>query len=796
MHTVPQTHAPPASPGIGEGSALTHAERALLGEVAGAMRARRWWAGAGAIQKLSVRYGADPVLVGALTPCLHELGLDALARGLTDPDAPGGQTFDAGVFEGNLAALESAEGIDPDSAAALREAWRASVSRERWHRARDGNLVSDGGSPAEIARWRGLADVIAESCEAVGRVACAEGEIHPATVLIGAEWPWGVRELHARLVAQERTMGVYRRRIIVLEPDAVAAARGLAVEDQRGALEDGRWVWFVGPEAGDRFGAWLERDPAHACPRESVLIGTHPGHTPCAQAVGERVRTFAGTQSQLAESWQREAERLYAGRDGAHWAARFRAAAAGQARLRVLLTTSRHSTFMRHSVEDLARAFEALGHETRISMELDVSTLRIRSALAKDVADFQPDALVSVNWPRWTLGPLPRELPLVCWVQDAMPHLFERRTGEAQGPFDVLAGYCFAALFAGDGLGYDPRRALPSVLPASGAKFHTGAVSPELRERFACEMAFVSHHGETPEDLRDRLAASVVRGEGGRVLVERLYRDAQEMHRLCGREPVQCTGHERVVRAFRESLGREPTGAEAARVRVSVLEPLYGRIFRHATIGWAASIARRRGWRLKLFGKRWRQSPFAAFDCGELAHGEELRACYATAGVTLQIDPISTVHQRIAECALSGGLPAPRFVADMLNCVDLDAVTEAGVGGAVADAPAGMRAASLRQRFGLAAGPALPEPPVAPGSEHLNRADLSVYDPTRLYADLGEMGFADEPGLERVVERAMEDPLWRARWSGVIRARAERHATHEGLARRLMERMGERLGAC
>lgn len=793
MHIAQDIPATPARPGIGDGSDLTHAERALLAEVAGAMRARRWWEAAGAIQKLSARYGNDPVLVGALTPCLHELGLDALARGLTDPGSNTGQTPDPEIFEGNLATLEAHDGIDPEGAASLRLAWRDAVARERWHRAKDGNIVSDAGSPGEIARWRGLADVIAQSLEAIGYVPDDEGEIHPPTILVGAEWPWGVRKLHDRLTIEERALNVYRRRVIVIEPDAAAAARGMAAADLRAALEDGRWVWFVGPEATDRFGAWLERHSTSGRPRESVLINTHAGHSACAQEVAERVHAFAEVQTTLADAWQYEAERLYADKDGGHWAARFAAAAAGHARLRIMLTTTRRSTFMRHSVEDLARAFETLGHETRISMEPDASTLRVRSALAKDVADFQPDALVSVNWPRGTLGPLPKELPLVCWVQDAMPHLFDRQTGEAQGPFDMLAGYCFAALFAGEGFGYDARRTLPSVLPASAVKFHTAPVAPELRERFACEMAFVSHHGETPEAMRDRLASTVVRGEGGRLLVERLYRDAQEMHRLCGREPVQYTGHGRVMRAFREVMGREPTGDEADRVRVSVLEPLYGRIFRHETVAWAASIARRRGWRLKLFGKRWAQSPFAEFACGELGHGDELRACYATAGVTLQIDPISTVHQRIAECALSGGLPAPRFVAEMLNRVDLDAIAEAGAGGATADSPSGMRAAGLRQRFGLHASPTLIEPPVAPGSEHLDHADLAVYDPTRLYADLGTMGFADEAGLERIVERAHADPSWRSAWSGVIRARAARHATHDGLARRIIERLSARL---
>ncbi len=93
--------------------------------------------------------------------------------------------------------------------------------------------------------------------------------------------------------------------------------------------------------------------------------------------------------------------------------------------LRVLIPTTRYSTYIQHSSRDIAAAFEAAGCVAQVMIEPDASTTTLGWAYAREVEAFEPDLVVMVNYPRWHLaGVLPEGLPYACWVQDAMGHLF------------------------------------------------------------------------------------------------------------------------------------------------------------------------------------------------------------------------------------------------------------------------------------------------------------------------------------------------------------------------------------
>src|SRR5690606_36425962 len=74
-----------------------------------------------------------------------------------------------------------------------------------------------------------------------------------------------------------------------------------------------------------------------------------------------------------------------------------------------------------------------------------------------------------------------------------------------QGELDFVVGHLLPELFEQFGYKGGPGRAHSAPVVADEAKFHDGSVAPELRERFACEVALVSHHGEPPEALHARL---------------------------------------------------------------------------------------------------------------------------------------------------------------------------------------------------------------------------------------------------------------------------------------------------
>ncbi|HVZ93661.1 MAG TPA: hypothetical protein VG797_04040, partial [Phycisphaerales bacterium] len=82
------------------------------------------------------------------------------------------------------------------------------------------------------------------------------------------------------------------------------------------------------------------------------------------------------------------------------------------------------------------------------------------------------------------------------------------------------------------------------------------------------------------------------------------------------------------------------------------------RLHRHTTLEWAAEICRRREWRMRIYGRGWERHPkLAEFAQPGINHDNRLLcAAYRSACTCLHASLATNAHQRVAECALSGGL--------------------------------------------------------------------------------------------------------------------------------------------
>src|SRR5262249_4623960 len=88
---------------------------------------------------------------------------------------------------------------------------------------------------------------------------------------------------------------------------------------------------------------------------------------------------------------------MYGARDRAWWRRRYETNAE---RLRGLVPTARYSTFVRHSAADLAEAFTAAGWHARVLIEPDDRSHLSSVAYLRELAAFQPDLVVLINYTR------------------------------------------------------------------------------------------------------------------------------------------------------------------------------------------------------------------------------------------------------------------------------------------------------------------------------------------------------------------------------------------------------------
>lgn len=632
--------------------------------------------------------------------------------------------------------------------------------------------------------WRGFGTTVSEAEAAAASLGEHASGFPPPVVVAGME-PGVLAAAVLKATARER-LG-YLVRVVIVEPDVAAVVAACAcVPALVEWMKEERVELFVGPGCVDAFEAkWMER---LACTLPERVLSVR----------GELRTVVAGAIERLHSAQRAEVawgvERVRAGE----------VRGVGREIRRALVLTSRYTTFVRHSVEGLVAALERAGVRTRVLMEPDAYSTLTGGAYLREVMEHPPDVVIGSNCSRaWFGDILPRNVPFVSWIQDAIPKLFDVGTAKAQGPFDVLVGYVFSEL--ADQHGYDVARMHYAGMPIDGARFHRGAVASEDAARFRCDVAMVSHHSETPAAMLERLIAEIGKNDAMRTFMKRLVPVIEDAVRHANTD-WPFSRLRRGIREEAERVGGVPETLVTAILRQFAL-PLADRMLRHESLEWAAAIADERGLKLHLYGNGWERHPtLGRFAKGPLAHGEELRAAYACAKLNLHVSITTLVHQRVSECALAGGLCVARYHRDaisgprataMLELIERepDVVDEANgrIGYVVADHPAAMRQYLLFTRLGEPTDGAVLWVNAARAKRAKTHRRLIDHDQdaNELFGDLAELTYQTREGLAGLIERACDGCSWREAQSRAVAGFAARRLSFDTLVERMLAAVRE-----
>lgn len=636
----------------------------------------------------------------------------------------------------------------------------------------------------------------------------------------------------------------YRLPIRLVQTDLGEFAFALTQADLSAQLADARVQVFLGPTAAEQLRAFLEAridlqvlGPAYV--NAGVVLPTSPH-------VHQVLTSIQSRQQDVLVALRQEVARTYFPRTAAWYAQRYATAESSPAEpLRVLVPTCRYSTFIRHSARDIAEAFRALDWEARVLEEPDEFSHLAAPSYLRAYAEFKPDLVVLINYTRANLNqpaplgststtsaakpqssdplaslgdPSPFNIPFVCWVQDAMPHLFDERIGAAQTGFDFLAGHIHAELKSRYGYpNADVEAATPRALSmpvvVDSTRFHDGPIDADRRTRLSCDVAFASHHALPPQGLHDQIISGAQIDANLREIFTRLFPLIRDAVDRCGSIPLH-----RTLRALTENTARgvlasdqPPPPVLITRLVNNYAFPIADRMIRHDAVHWAANICRRRGWRLNLHGKGWDTvDALAEFSRGPLEHGEDLRASYQSAACHIHASIHWPYHQRVMECATSGGLPIYRFKHDDLGFFSAFARSTVAASNAprtswpewpevlqvaAADHPEALARLALLQRLGEPDGQshAIAWNDDALAARRTSQGLTLDHDTVWLFGDPAELSFRSEAELERVIEKAVTRPAWRDNCSRGIRSRVLNRFTYhhavESIARMVKDAM-------
>jgi hypothetical protein len=436
-------------------------------------------------------------------------------------------------------------------------------------------------------------------------------------------------------------------RITAVEPNTVQLLDALSVCDLREALGHPRLDVLIGPGAMDALATLLDQR------RGTSIQGEVLGTSELAPVVSRIANHALSAQRTELEELTAKLAARDAARDDAWWAGRWAGRIEPERPLSVLLSTTRFSTFVKHSTADIAEALRRAGSRVDVLIEPDDASRSTNLDLCRRAWALDPDLVVRINFQRKdVLGPLLAGVPFACFIQDRSAQLFTTAAGRALGPRDFTVGHLHPELF--EQCGYPRRNTLMFPVPASATKFADAPIDAALLAEHACEIAYVSHQSTPVETfLEDLIAAAPARLHGAMRLLPSKIKAAIGS----GLSPLSIAGVSSICRdALSEARGVPADDAEVAQLVSLEGLPIAERLLRHRMLGWAAELCQERSWRLHIYGKGWETHPtLARFARGPLAHDANLAACYRAARLHLHTGMGGVHHQRVMECALAGG---------------------------------------------------------------------------------------------------------------------------------------------
>lgn len=340
----------------------------------------------------------------------------------------------------------------------------------------------------------------------------------------------------------------------------------------------------------------------------------------------------------------------------------------GARKPRLMMPTCSWSTVIQYSARDTCAMFDKAGWEVNI---LKVDAALTPYHLVKSIHEFKPDVFLFIDHLRTEATSVyPRNMMLVSWIQDTMPHIQSRKAAETWNATalepdprtnlprrrDLIVGY------VGDlqACGYpaDRLRFVPMIINTDIFKPRT--LTSEQKAKYACDVMFASNKS-LPSDrvVRERLAVDLAaHGLDEKVLME--------IHDFLWREyraEKTFTGYSHLHKALTDNIpsfaawcsSREKDIVDDAVRRIFWM--LNDTIYRHIVLEWLDEHAVTHGnFTLHLYGQGWENHPrFSRYAMGQLSHGEELSVAYQTARHCLHLNGFEGGHQRIGETTAAGG---------------------------------------------------------------------------------------------------------------------------------------------
>lgn len=442
-----------------------------------------------------------------------------------------------------------------------------------------------------------------------------------------------------------------QQEVVLIEPDLTRLVIGLGCTDlsgPRGAFEQARIAWYVGPSWVDELSQDLIDEPTRIAPARAETVDLpRPEIDRGLEEVHRRQNAEHARRRERLNSYYEayddtQLPDLLSDRP--------------VRRPRALLITSRFSSVLQYSTRDAAHAMRELGWETLVVAEAQMWHSMSPGSVLAAMESHKPDLVLQIDHLRHELKDLvPAKVPFVCWIQDHLDNLTNETAGRSIGERDfVLTGavYRYVGRY-----GYPRRQCIDMVKCSRPPELpHSWTTSRE-------DLLYVSHWSQPAESIVAELCVRV-RDLAGAVGETVMRECCERMVRAYGQGGSFRTEFE-VRRLVRSVLQSHAYNCESSTEDVFV-DGLFQRLnqvyYRQQSLEWAAAIADELGLKFGIYGNGWERHPtLRRFARGVVTYGAELEALTRESKILLQVEPYACFsHQRMLDALLAGGFALVR----------------------------------------------------------------------------------------------------------------------------------------
>jgi hypothetical protein len=180
-------------------------------------------------------------------------------------------------------------------------------------------------------------------------------------------------------------------------------------------------------------------------------------------------------------------------------------------------------------------------------------------------------------------------------------------------------------------------------------------LSAAERERYACDVSFVSHASTPPEVLLQRQLDTAT-PQTRQVLTD-VFERVKGIYDAGGAigDPPRMQA---IINHSLQELGLNIAAESHERLKGLFTHQINNAFYRHQALQWVAEM----GVNLHLYGNGWENHPtLARYARGPADHQSQLGAVYRASRINLHVTPHGAVHQRVLEGLCAGGFFLMRY---------------------------------------------------------------------------------------------------------------------------------------